>query len=251
MRGLINGLSCLIALAMVCAPAEGGTLQDGLERADHLAQNDDAFPESSRQALALYEQAAAMGPRDPRPWIRAARVCLALGDANVDNALAWYERGERAADRALVLKEDSADAHFYLAANRGNAVNLKPFWKVSPGILAELEQHLARALALDSRHAPALHMMGMLLDRAPGALRMLLVGKKEHVEDYLTRAATAGPNYAYIQWSLAQFYVEKGRSAEAQAQARKVVAMRTPIDHRRWAAEFRPAAVALLKKLSR
>src|SRR5437660_3863669 len=187
MRGLINGLSCLIALAMVCAPAEGGTLQDGLERADHLAQNDDAFPESSRQALALYEQAAAMGPRDPRPWIRGARVCLALGDANVDHASAWYERGERAADRALALKEDSADAHFYLAAHRGNAVNLKPFWKVSPGILAELEQHLARSLALDSRHAPAMHIMGVLLDCATGALRMPAGATTDQVENYLTR----------------------------------------------------------------
>src|SRR5437762_6965151 len=251
MRGLINGLGCLIVLTMLCAPGHGSPVQDVLERADHLERNDDGFPESSRQALALYEQAAAMEPRDPMPWIRAARVCLALGDAKTDNALAWYERGERAADRALALKEDSADAHFYLAANRGNAVNLKPFWKVSPGILADLEQHLARALALDARHAPALHMMGMLLERAPGALRMLLVGKKEQAEDYLARAAAAGPNYAYIQWSLAQFYVEKGRSAEAQAQARKVVAMRTPIDHRRWAGEFRPAPDALLKKLSR
>ena len=56
-------------------------------------------------------------------------------------------------------------------------------------------------------------MMGMLLERAPGPLRILLVGKKEQAEGYLVQAAAAGPNYAYIQWGLAEYYVERGRVA--------------------------------------
>src|SRR6059036_1103838 len=127
-----------------------------------------------------------------------ARACLALGDWQGKNKRHWYERGERAAERALALKEDSADTHFFLAANRGNVVNLQPFWKVSPMIVADLEGHLRRALELEPRHARALHMMGILLDRTPGLLRLLLAGKKAQVEDYLKRAVEADADrYAY------------------------------------------------------
>src|SRR5207245_3668176 len=136
------------------------------------------------RALALYEQAAALDPKNPLPHVRTARACLALGDWLGKDELQWYERGEQAAARALALKEDSAEAHFYLAANRGNVVNLLPFWKVSPTVVADLEKHLLRALELDPRHARALHMMGVLLDETPGPLRLLLAGSKEQVEGY-------------------------------------------------------------------
>lgn len=246
-------LACVIVL---CAPFLPGspataTVQELLERGDRLTQTDEGFPDTFVRALTLYEQAAALDPRNPLPHIRTARACLALGDWLGRDKLQWYERGEQAAERALALKEDSAEAHFYLAANRGNVVNMKPFWKVSPTVVADLEKHLRRALELDPRHARALHMMGVLLDETPGPLRLLLAGKKEQTEGYLTRAVEADSNrYTYIRWSLVEFYRDTGRPAQARAQAQAVLAMAGPVDRRMWAEKYRPAAEALLKNLA-
>lgn len=216
-----------------------------------MAQTDEKFPESLQQAVSLYTEAAALDPQNPLPYLRMAKAYLALGDGLKNDALPWYERGELAAERALVFKEDSADAHFYLAANHGNVVNLRPFWKVSPAVVADLEKHLLRALELEPRHARALHMMGVLLDRTPGPLRLLLVGKKEQVEDYLKRAVEADSNsYAYIRWSLVEFYRETGRTTQARVQAQAILAMPNPPDRRAWAEKYRPAAEALLKNLA-
>ena len=245
--------ACALTLAVLLAPgfAAAAPGQDLLEQGDRLTQTDDGFPDSFTRALALYEQAAALDPRNPLPHIRTARACLALGDWLGRDKLQWHERGEQAAERALALKEDSAEAHFYLAANRGNIVNLRPFWKVSPTIVADLEKHLLRALELDPRHARALHMMGVMLDETPGPLRLLLHGKKEQVESYLTRAVEADANrHAYIRWSLAEFYRDAGRPVQARVQAQALLAMAHPVDHRLWAERYRPEAEALLKNLA-
>ncbi len=232
-------------------PASAATPSELLEQGDRLTQTDDGFPDSFTRALTLYEQAAALDPRNALPSIRMARTCLALGDWLGKDELQWYERGEQAAERALALKEDSAEAHFFLAANRGNVVNLRPFWKVSPTVVADLEKHLLRALELGPRHARALHMMGVLLDETPGPLRLLLAGRKEQVEDYLTRAVEADANrYAYIRWSLVEFYRDAGRPAQTRVQAQALLAMNGPVDRRRWAQKYRPAAEALLKNLA-
>src|SRR5437879_11338566 len=180
-----------------------------------------------------------------------ARACLGLGDWQGKNKRHWYERGERAAERALALKEDFADAVYCLASNRWNVVNLQPFWKVSPMIVADLEGHLRRALELEPRHARALHMMGILLDRTPGLLRLHLAGKQAQVEDYLKRAVEADADrYAYIRWSLAEFYRYAGRTDQARAQAQAVLAVTPPVDRPRWTDEFRTAAEALIKNLA-
>lgn len=232
-------------------PVTAATAHELLEQGDRLTQTDDGFPDSFTRALTLYEQAAALDPQNLLPYIRAARACLALGDWLGRDRLPWYERGEQAAERVLALKEDSAEGHFLLAANRGNIVNLRPFWKVSPMVVADLEKHLQRALELDPRHARALHMMGVLLDETPGPLRLLLRGRKEQVEGYLTRAVEADANrYAYIRWSLVEFYRDAGRPSQARAQAQALLAMVHPTDRRTWTEEYRPAAESLLKNLA-
>lgn len=237
-------------VAVTCS-AHAATVHELVEQGDRLTQTDDGFPDSFLRAVALYEQAAALDRQNPLPHVRMARTCLALGDWLGKDKLQWHERGESAAERALALTEDSAEAHFYLAANRGNVVNLLPFWKVSPTVVADLEKHLLRALELDPHHARALHMMGILLDQTPGPLRLLLIGKKEQIEDYLKRAVEADINrYAYIRWSLVEFYRDHGRSAQARAQAQALLAMTNPVDRRQWVGKYRPAAETLLQDLA-
>jgi tetratricopeptide (TPR) repeat protein len=223
--------------------------QELIEQADNLVRTDANFPESLKQALALYERAIAIDSQAWIPYVRISRVCLGLGDGLRDHKLSWYEQGAQAAEKALGRKEDSADAHFYFAANRGNAVNLLPIWKVSPGVLSELEDHLLRALVLEPNHARANHMMGMLLYRTPGPLRLLMKGKREQVENYLVRSVEADPNFAEARLDLAQFYKDTGRTDRARAQAQAILTLTDPTPRRSWVEKYRPAAAELLKNL--
>jgi len=136
-RSLIVFVAALGALLPVpCLHAS--TAQELIAEGDRLLQAEEKFPASFEQALSLYRQVTSMQPEMVISYLRVARVCLALGDGVKENSRAWYEQGEQAALKAISLQESSADAHFLLAANRGNVVNLLPFWKVSPTIVAIL-----------------------------------------------------------------------------------------------------------------
>ena len=135
-----------VLVALLPSPSlHASTAQELIAEGDRLLQAEEKFPASFEQALSLYRQIPPMQPETVISYLRVAWVCLALGEGSKDNSRAWYEQGEQAAEKAISLQENSADAHFLLAANRGNVVNLLPFWKVSPTIVADLEKHLLRA----------------------------------------------------------------------------------------------------------
>ncbi|HEY3198652.1 MAG TPA: tetratricopeptide repeat protein [Nitrospirales bacterium] len=240
-----------IAAIAASSPLPAPTMQELMEHGDRLRHDEEKFPQSLEEALSLYRQASAMQPGAAAPYIRIAEICLALGDdvKEKDKSLAWYRQGEHAAEEAIQHQEKSADAHFLLAANRGKVVNLLPFWKVSPTILADLEKHLQRALALEPSHARANHMMGMVLYRTPGPLRLMLTGKREQVEGYLLRSVESDPSYADARLDLAQFYKETGRPAQARTHAEAILAMHDSSSSRAWIEKYRPAAEQLLKSL--
>jgi hypothetical protein len=250
MRAAVAFITWVVAIA-AAAPLPAATVPQLIEQGDRLQQDEEKFPQSFEQALTLYRQASAIQPEAAAPYIRIAEVCLALGDGvkEKDKSLAWYQQGEHAAEEAIQHQEKSADAHFLLAANRGKVVNLLPFWKMSPTILADLEKHLQRALALDPNHARANHMMGMVLYKTPGPLRLLLTGKRDQVEGYLLRSVKSDPNSAGARLDLAQFYKETDRPAQARTHAEAILAMQDSTPRRARNEKSRAAAEALLKSL--
>jgi tetratricopeptide (TPR) repeat protein len=251
-RHLIIYLAAFLILA-TSAYAGAPAVEDLIKRGDALLSAEDRFPQSFEEALALYREASGLQPGTALAYLRMASVCLALGDGTKakdnDKSLAWYKLGQEMAETALSYQENSSDAHFLLAATRGNVVNLLPFWKVSPAIIGDLEKHLLRSLALEPRHARANHMMGMLLYRTPGPLRLLLVGKRGEVEKYLLRSVESDPGFAQARFDLMQFYMQTGHPAQARAQAQALLDLPRPSPRRIWAEEYRPAAEQLLKDL--
>jgi hypothetical protein len=176
--------------------------------------------------------------------VKIAATALDLGTRVEDGALGWFQRGERAARRAVELDPKSADGYFLIAANRGRAAKLLPLWKVSPAIVGRLEKDLLRALAIDPRHARALHMEGMLLYKTPAPLRLLLDGRKSDVERLLTSAVEADPGFATARLDLAEFYLDQDRPADARAQAKAVLDLTSERAKR-----HKPAAEALLRRI--
>ncbi|MBI2204199.1 MAG: hypothetical protein HYU41_10160 [Candidatus Rokubacteria bacterium] len=236
-------------LAGAPAPAFDVIASELVARADEIMQADDPSAVHLQRAVALYQQAAGIEPGNARIQVKLAAAALDLGDAAGSEALRWYALGEAAAERATALDRGDAHAHFLLAANRGKAARRRPIFEVSPRIVAQLEEHLMKALELDPRHARALHMLGMLLRDTPLILRWTLKGSRNDVTRYLVAATEADPNYAPARLDLAEHYKNEGLVSEARAQAQAVIDMKQPGRARRWREKYRPAAEALLESL--
>jgi thioredoxin-like negative regulator of GroEL len=137
---------------------------------------------------------------------------------------------------------------FLLAAHRGQIARLQ---KDLAGLVVprELERLLSRALALNPRHARSLHMMGVLLERTPAPLRLLLKGSAGDVEKYLLAAIEADPNFSEARLDLAKYYASRRQTAQARAQLQAVLQMKDPTRPRAWRVKHRPAAAVLLNAL--
>jgi tetratricopeptide (TPR) repeat protein len=238
-RAFVGSLILLLA-----STAFAATAPELVAEADRLAQADDVSADALRRAVELYEKAAQLDARDATIQVKLATVCLELGTRVKDGALASFQRGEQAARRAVERDSKSADGYFLIAANRGRAAKLLPVWKVSPTIVGQLEKDVLRALALNPQHARALHMEGMLLYKTPAPLRAFLEGKKSDVERYLTSAIKADPHFAPVRLDLAEYYMAENRPADARAQAKAVLDMKTDRARR-----YRPEAEALLRRI--
>jgi tetratricopeptide (TPR) repeat protein len=231
---------------LAVAPALGLTASELVAQADRLVAVPDASPESLQQAVRLYGEAVALEPARADIRVKQATAALEAGDATTGDPLRWYEIGAQAAERAIALDDGSAQAHFLLAAHRGQIAKRR---LVAPSIVGELETHLLRTLALNPRHARALHMMGRLLQDTPVLLRLYLKGSRADAERYLIASVEADPNFPQARLDLAEHYRSRGQIARARAQAQAVLDLTRPTNPRTWRETHRPAAEALLKKL--
>jgi len=241
----------VVALAVGAAwpvSAVTGKARELVVQADQLQAAPNASDESARRAIALYEEAARLEPNSTEIQLKLADAALTIAAWTSGDRLRWYQLGKSAAERAVALDQNDAEALFMLAAHRGQIASLQ---KDLGGLLVpqELERLLSRALALNSRHARALHMMGMLLHRTPGPLRLLLKGSASNAETYLVAAIEADPNFSEARLDLARYYASRRQTSQARAQIHAVLQMTSPTRPRAWREKHRPAAEALLKEL--
>lgn len=144
---------------------------------------------------------------DPEFLIRLADLYLDLGD---DDSLATskrrdaYEEGARVAHQAIELREPNAQAHYLYAANLGNVAQLKGIM-TSTLTIQDLKHHVTRALELNPHHAPALHMMGMMLEELP----WFLGGDADGALTYLRRAVASDQTYSHARLDLAKAYIKR------------------------------------------
>jgi hypothetical protein len=177
-----------------------------------------AEPPSSRAAETTLERELhrlladhADSSSDVHALVRLANLYLDLGDEYQSEAKrhAAYEEGARLAQRAVDIDPANADAHYFYAANLGSAVQLKGAM-ASALTINDLKAHVRRALALKPDHAPALHMMGRMLEELP----WFLGGDREGALSHLQRAVAADPHYVYARLDLAKIYLKR-QNAEA------------------------------------
>jgi TPR repeat protein len=71
--------------------------------------------------------------------------------------------------------------------------------------VSELKAHVRRALEMKQDHAPALHMMGMMLEELP----WFLGSDREGALNYLKRAVAVDPGYTHARLDLAKAYIKR------------------------------------------
>ena len=165
---------------------------------------------------------------DPKFLVRLADLYLDLGD---DDSRATserrdaYEEGARIAHRAIELREQNADAHYLYAANLGSAAQLTGT-VASALTIQDLKRHVTRALELNPHHAPALHMMGMMMDELP----WFLGGDTDSALTYLRRAVASDQKYSHARLDLAKAYIKRKDQNSALRELETILQQPLPSD---------------------
>ena len=186
---------------------------------------------------------------DPTALTYLAGLYLDLGNETSQDKearISAYEEGARLAQKAIQLKEDLANAHFYYAANLGSAAHLQ-------GVLAsvlnlqELKFHVYRAIELQEDHAPALHMIGMMLEELP----WFLGGDSERALYYLQKAVAVDEDYMHARVDLGKAYLERQNINQAIEEFQIVAKTRPASKVKAWAQQYQPEAERLLMEIGR
>lgn len=158
---------------------------------------------------------------DPTTLLRMADLYFEIGEdiyQEEDQKRQAFENGSRLARRVLDMQENNAEAHFLYAANLGGAAQIS-------GVIASaltvntLKTHARRALELNPNHAPALHMMGMMLEELP----WFLGGDPEMAITYLVRATKAKSDYTRARLDLAKAYIKRQNPRAAREELLHIV----------------------------
>lgn len=182
----------------------------------------DGLQPPERELKALLD-AGAQHSSDSRMLVRLAGLYLDVGDdvlTEPDERQAAYEAGAGLAKRAIELKEQDAEAHYYYAANLGSAVQLKGMM-ASAFTVRDLKAHVSRALELQHDHAPSLHMMGMMLAELP----WMLGGDPAAALTYLRQAVAVDPRYEHARLDLAKAYLKHHDREAARRELQAIVTM--------------------------
>lgn len=185
---------------------------------------------------------------DPRILVHLADLYLDLGDdaySEETQRRAAYEEGARLARRAIELDESNAEAHYLYAANLGSAAQLKGVM-ASAFTVHDLKRHVRRALELNPNHAPALHMMGMMLEELP----WVLGGDAEAALTYLNKAVTTDPQYIHARLDLGKAYIKRQQIDAARHELNTIVSQAPPRDQSASEQRYRQEARQLLASLT-
>lgn len=224
-------LVALIALSASAARAQSSASEHiALGDREHTAMN----PTS---ALAEYDSALVLEPRNYEALWRAAREAVDLGEYERDKAKqgADFSRGERDARLAVQVNAGDPEGHFQLARALGRrALTLGPRDRIK--YATEVRAQALDALKLDPHHPGALHVMGewnaevMRLNGMTRWIAKNVLGGDvfgsaswDNAVRYMEQSVAVEPTRIVHRLDLAKIYADIGEKAKAREQYEIVV----------------------------
>jgi len=198
---------CLLVAWLASGCALVGTAVAQGTPADFVADGDrDHVAMQARAALGDYERAIALDSTDYDALCKAAREAVDLGEFEPDAATKQqdFDTALRFARRAVAVNPTGPDGHFHVARALGRealAVGGKKRIKYAKEVRAEA----LAALAADSNHPGALHVMGVW-----NAEVMRLSG----IERFIARNLLGGGILGTASWKDAVRYMEQSVAIE-------------------------------------
>jgi tetratricopeptide (TPR) repeat protein len=211
----------------------GARLAHGQSAADHVAAGDrDHAARNAQGALAQYEAALALDSTNSDALIKAAYEAVDLGEFTVspEQRTSLFRRGEHYARLAVAANPRSAEAHFQLARALGRtalSVGVRDRIKYA----TEVRDEALAALAIESRHSGALHVMGMWnaevmrLNTLSRLIAKRFLGGKvfgeaswDNARRYLEQAVAADSARIVHRLDLGEVYADRHETAKAVEQ---------------------------------
>jgi tetratricopeptide (TPR) repeat protein len=177
--------------------------------------------ERDKQSLAIAEKALA-GDGGNYQWLwRVARACYFVGDgAGKGDKLRYFDRGIEAGERAISLKPDSVEAHFWLAVNYGGQAEQKGVFKAM-GLVKKIRAEMETVLRLNDRYqdAGAYHALGEIDRQLP----RIFGGNLQRSISRLEQGVRLAPDNMQMKFVLAEAYKDAGRKEDARRQLQDII----------------------------
>ena len=206
-----------------------------------------------KRAITLYEETQPRWPTSPaqrvRLWTDLSRAWLRLGDlyprSDPSARISRFEKGQAAAEKALALRPDNADARFWRLANLAKIGQTRGITK-SLLMAKALKKGLREVLQLDPQHHYARQTLARLQYKIPG----ILGGDDDEALALLQECLKMDPNFTPCKYTLADYFVEEGEPERAAALLREVIAAGETTSLRDdWRKFTRPNAEKLLRQI--
>jgi tetratricopeptide (TPR) repeat protein len=202
---------------------------------------------NARQAADIWEARLMADSRDFDSAWKLARACYWLGGhVPADEQRQQYERGIKAATRAVELEANRPEGHFWTAADMGamaESFGLRTGIRYRGPIKTELEA----VLRIDASYqqGSADRALGRWYFRVP----RLFGGSKDKAIEHLKRSLTYAPQSTATHYFLAESYLDMDEAEDARREAQQVLDAPLDPDWTPEDREFKQKAADLLKKL--
>jgi tetratricopeptide (TPR) repeat protein len=198
---------------------------------------------------AVYQGLIAAAERDPRvPHLlalaEAAFIWADVRASTPEAKMEAYDRGRRAAARAVELAPRNALAHLWVGINAGRWGQTKGVMR-SLALLPTVRGAMQTALELDPGLVPAYSLAGTVYYEVPG----LLGGDLERSEQMFRAGLRLDPRVTNLRVGLARTLIKLRRTDDARRELQAVLDDKQPRNPADWAMKDAPQARALLESL--
>jgi tetratricopeptide (TPR) repeat protein len=203
------------------------------------------LPRIDQMRVALVEAAKT----DPQvdTLVALAKVCFIFGDVrakNPEEKLEGYDQGQKAAQRAVELAPNNAQAHFWHAINTARWGQTKGVMR-SLFLLPAVKQEIKTVLELDPTFPPVYSLAGSLYIELPS----LLGGDLDKGEEMFRKGLELDPRFTSARVGLGKALIKQSRLPEARRELEAVLAERAPANLADWTMKDSRRARELLESI--